>query len=302
MANLEAGKNPDTPRRPDMSHDLAAATSLGLYKQRIGRVALLSDSEVIHLSLLKDQGDVDARNRLIDGNLRLVPPIAGLKRYAKPGLPELDRIQEGNLGLIRAVEKYDVHRGTKFSTYGVYWIHQSIQRALWRAEDVRIKRDDYEAISRLMAADNALTAEKGRPPTDQELADWLEIRPDAVIELRVMAQSSLSMDLESKDDENQPLTVGDRMIGDDGEEGFRAVVREAQVGALREALGIYPKDSQGRRVVELRFGLDEDYWDPMTQAEVADELEISIAVVRRLEDSVLRNLKTNPKLRRRLGF
>lgn len=255
-----------------------------LYLKEIGRVPLLSMEEEARLARRAQVGDGAAKQQLIEANLRLVVSIA--KRYAGRGLQFLDLIQEGNLGLIRAVEKFEPERGFKFSTYATWWVRQAITRAIAdQGRTIRIPVHLVEIINQMRRAATELQHRTGRDPTAEELAAKLELTPDRIRELQAFAQEPIS--LETPVGEEEDALLGD-FIGDDGvpvpaEEAGKQLLRRELDGVLRS---LTPREA---RVLELRFGLADG--TPKTLEEVGSEFRVTRERIRQIEAKALRKLR-----------
>jgi RNA polymerase primary sigma factor len=254
------------------------------YLREAGRVRLLTGAEEVSLAKAIEAGDEAARQRLIEANLRLVVSIA--KRYTGRGMLFLDLIQEGNLGLMRAVDKYDWRRGYKFSTYATWWIRQAISRGLAdQGRTIRLPVHVVEQVNRLTKTRVRLAQELERDPTIDELAATMELTPQRVEQLIRIGQQPVSLETPVSDD-------GDELLGDfvKDEEQRRpdvAVVNKIGSEELSTMLATLPP--RDRRLLECRFGLTGD--DPMTLAEVATTLGVSRERVRQIEGRTLLRLR-----------
>ncbi len=255
-----------------------------LYLRDISKVPLLTAEQEVELAKLVEQGDVDALQRFVRANLRLVVSIA--KRYLGRGLSLLDLVQEGNLGLMRAVEKYDWRRGYRFSTYATWWIRQAISRAISdQGRTIRLPVHMADSITRYRRAQSQLTQELGRPPQPEELAEAMSIQPEKVEQIIQAAQRTISLDspLSSEDETN----LGD-IIADEVTRGPQQLAEEVllarDVAEVLECL-----NPRQRLVLQLRFGLGNG--TPHTLAEVGAQLNISRERVRQLENEALRKLR-----------
>jgi RNA polymerase primary sigma factor len=264
-----------------------------LYLDEIGRHPLLTAEEEVRLAQAYEAGDEGARRKMIESNLRLVVSIA--RRFSATGLPLGDLVQEGNLGLLRAVEKFDWRRGVKFSTYATWWIKQAITRgaADRGARAIRLPVHVDEQVGRLRRAQTRLRELLGREPTPGELATELGLPVGAVGRLRDAAQAVTSLDTPIGDDGAplQDLLEDEGAVGPD-ELALEAVGREA----LEQALNALPE--RARRVLVLRYGLDTG--TPRTLEEVAAVMGVSRERVRQVELGALAALR-RPEVRARLG-
>ena len=273
--------------RPD---DLATATtdSLQLFFREASRWPLLTKDEEVELARAIERGDLAAKERLINSNLRLV--AANARRYENQGLPLLDLIQEGSLGLIRAAEKFDWRRGFKFSTYATYWIRQAMQRALEsRARTIRLPVNVAQEERRIARAERQLTAELAREPSIDELAAATGLDPERIAFLRDIPRAVTSLDRPVG--EEGETTLGELLPGEGPapEEEVRIALGER---ALRRALDRLPGDE--REVVRLRYGVNGDRGHPRTQ--VSRLMGLSPERVVELERAALRRLSTEREL------
>jgi len=263
-----------------------------MYLKEIGRVPLLSAEEEIDLAQKIEKGDLKAKQKLIRSNLRLVVSIA--KRYIGRGLTFLDLIQEGNQGLIRAVEKYDWRRGYKFSTYATWWIRQAITRAIAdQARTIRIPVHMVETINRIYRVSRKLMQELDREPTVEEIADELGMSAQRVREVLKVSQSITSLEKPVGDD-------GDSLLGDFIQDTFHSSPDES---ASKELLKENIKEvldtltDREARVLKMRFGLDG--YRAMTLEEVGKAFGVTRERVRQIECKALRKLK-HPSRRKKL--
>lgn len=258
---------------------------LAKYLAHIGQGQLLTHAEEIDLSNRAKEGDKKARARLIEKNLRLVVSVA--KKYRGYGLPFEDLIQEGNIGLMKAVEKYDPERGYRFSTYATWWIRQAVQRAVAdKGRTIRVPVHMTEKIRKLSRAYNELSLEFEREPGEEELARYLEWSvPDVRLALSAMPDAtSLDQPVSSEDAASQ---LGDFIEDDKISDTPDTVIAEIETVYLKEAIDHLPE--RARYVLVRRYGLDDR--DPATLAELGDELEISRERVRQLQREAERILK-----------
>lgn len=258
---------------------------LAKYLAHIGQGQLLTHAEEIDLSNRAKEGDKKARARLIEKNLRLVVSVA--KKYRGYGLPFEDLIQEGNIGLMKAVEKYDPERGYRFSTYATWWIRQAVQRAVAdKGRTIRVPVHMTEKIRKLSRAYNELSLEFEREPGEEELARYLEWSvPDVRLALSAMPDAtSLDQPVSSEDTASQ---LGDFIEDDKISDTPDTVIAEIETVYLKEAIDHLPE--RARYVLVRRYGLDDR--DPATLAELGNELEISRERVRQLQREAERILK-----------
>jgi len=258
-----------------------------LYLHNIGRVALLDRDDEVRLARRVEQNDMGAKNALVEANLRLVVSIA--KRYQGRGLTLLDLIQEGKMGLIRAVEKFDWRRGFKFSTYATWWIRQSMTRALAdQSRTIRIPVHMVERMNRVTRVRRELSQELERDPTVEEIAAAVEMPLDKVEELIEIGQEPVSLEAPVGGDEDA-AQLGDFIRdepADRPDEQAAKHIRDAQLRRVLRALPI-----RERRVVELRYGLDPA--GPMTLQDIARQVGLTRERVRQIEVKTLQMLKTS---------
>src|SRR5919198_817038 len=231
--------------KPDMTTD-----SLQLFLKDIGKVRLLTAQEEVDLAKRIERGDLDAKQKMVESNLRLVVSIA--KNYRNQGLPFLDLIQEGTLGLVRAAEKFDYRKGFKFSTYATWWIRQAIARALAdKARTIRIPVHVVEKLNKIGRAERKLVTELGREPSSDEIAAVTGIDPDEVGAIKRSAQAPISLEKPVGDEEESEF--GQFIADERAESPYDRAVDNLTKEALREALENL--SYRERRVLELRYGL-----------------------------------------------
>ena len=257
-----------------------------VYLKEIGRVPLLTPEEEIDLALKIQAGGPDgekAKKRLSEANLRLVVSIA--KRYVGRGMQFLDLIQEGNLGLIKAVEKFDHTKGFKFSTYATWWIRQAITRAIAdQARTIRIPVHMVETINRMRQATNQLVYQNGHEPTPEELAKAMDMSVERVREIQRMAQEPAS--LESPVGEEEDSSLGDFVADENAEAPGKAADRAMVAQQINQALkSLTPREE---KVIRLRFGLDDGR--PRTLEEVGRDFGVTRERVRQIEAKAIRKL------------
>ena len=266
----------------------ATSDSLQLFLRDISQRPLLTASEEVELAKRIEKGDQAAKNRMIESNLRLV--VANAKRYRGLGLPFLDLIQEGIIGLIRAVEKFDHRRGFKFSTYATWWIRQAMQRALQQqSRTIRIPVHVGQELARVRTAERRLAAELGHDPTDEEIAQAVGIEVDQLAELRAVERVPVSLEARVGSDGDTELGA---LLPQDGPSPFDELEVELAETSIRKALDRL--DARGRTVIELRFGLGGS--EPLPLREVAKRLGLSAEGVRKLERRALRTLAEEREL------
>ena len=261
------------------------------YLKEIGQVPLLSAEEEQTLARAARAGDVDARRRLSEANLRLVVSVA--KRYAGRGLPFLDLIQEGNLGLMKAAEKFEPDRGFKFSTYATWWIRQSITRAIAdQGRTIRIPVHLVEHINRVRKTAGELLRKNGREPTAEEIAVRLEMEPDRVRELLQLAQEPVSLETPVGEEEDAHLEdfIQDEEAGVPVDEAGRQLLRRELMSVLKS---LTPREE---RVITLRFGLDDGR--SRTLEELGKEFNVTRERIRQIEAKALRKLRHPSRAKR----
>lgn len=255
-----------------------------MYLKEIGKVQLLNADEETDLAVRMERGDADAKKRLAEANLRLVVSIA--KRYVGRGMQFLDLIQEGNLGLIKAVEKFDYRKGYKFSTYATWWIRQAITRAIAdQARTIRIPVHMVETINKLIRVQRQLLQELGREPYPEEIAKEMSLSVDRVREIQKIAQEPVSLETPIGEEE-------DSHIGDFVEDDRLPVPAEAAAFTmlkeqLNDVLGTLT--DRERKVLRLRFGLDDGR--QRTLEEVGKEFDVTRERIRQIEAKALRKLR-----------
>jgi len=255
-----------------------------MYLKEIGRVPLLSPEDEVKLAKRMEQGDEEAKRKLAEANLRLVVSIA--KRYVGRGMLFLDLIQEGNLGLIKAVEKFDFRKGFKFSTYATWWIRQAITRAIAdQARTIRIPVHMVETINKLIRVSRQLLQEYGREPSPEEIAREMGITEEKVREIMKIAQEPVSLETPIGEEEDSHL--GDFIEDHDA----RAPAEEASFTLLREQLDEVLKTLTDReqKVLRLRFGLDDGR--ARTLEEVGQKFGVTRERIRQIEAKTLRKLR-----------
>ncbi|HEX8075008.1 MAG TPA: sigma-70 family RNA polymerase sigma factor [Thermoleophilaceae bacterium] len=290
---IELADNCSRPATPEngYTHDVVAdatSDSLQLFLRDISQRPLLTAQQEVDLAKRIERGDQAAKDRMIEANLRLV--VSNAKRYRGLGLPFLDLIQEGILGLIRAVEKFDHRRGFKFSTYATWWIRQAMQRGLQHhSRTIRIPVHIGQELTRLRAVERKLLGELGREPTIEELARALDVSPGHVEELR--AAERLPVSLETPVGGEGEAELGS-LLPSDAPSPLEEVAVELEEESIRRALERL--DENGRQVIVLRFGLGGR--EPMTLREVAKRMGLSAEGVRKLERRALRKLAEEREL------
>ena len=271
--------------RLDLSVKAPSNDSVRLYLREIGKVRLLTAAEEVSLAKRIERRDMSAKAALIEANLRLVVSVA--KRYVGRGLQLLDLIQEGNMGLIRAVEKFDYRKGYKFSTYATWWIRQAITRAIAdQARTIRVPVHMVETINRLARIQRQLLQDLGRDPTLEEIAAELGVTPDRVREIRKIAQEPVSLETPVGEEEDSPLGefIEDRDAVNPSDAVTELLQRE-QLDCLLNTL-----THRERTVLELRFGLRGD--EPRTLEEVGQTFGVTRERIRQIEVKTLNKLKS----------
>ena len=278
-SELERETIPDA----DLS-SLAQSDSLRLYLREISRIDLLTAAKEARLAERAEQGDRDARNHLIEANLRLVVSIA--KKYVGQGLSLEDLIGEGNIGLIRAVTKFDYRKGFRFSTYATWWIKQAITRAILEGTRVvRLPVYIMEEVMRVKRMTRQLYQELGREPTPESIGERLSMTPERVSELLIWAEKVFSLDAPLSEEEEN--TLGD-IIEDINERGPTELTDQQLLREeIRNVLG--QLTLRERQVIELRFGLVDDH--DHTLEEVGKKLHVTRERVRQIEERAIRKLR-----------
>jgi RNA polymerase primary sigma factor len=269
--------------------------SLRLYLRSIGRVDLLTATQEIELAQRIEKGDMDAKRHMVEANLRLVVSIA--KGYLGRGLAFLDLIQEGSLGLIRAVEKFDFRRGYKFSTYATWWIRQAVTRAIAdKARTIRIPVHMVEKLNRVTHVERQLVQRLGREPEPHEIAEELKITVREVRDILRVAQMPISLEKPVGDEDESEL--GDFVADDQTEEPFEAATENLQREDIQRALDALPE--RERQVIELRYGLRGH--EPLTLEEVGRAFGVTRERIRQIENNTLKKLKALPEAQRLREF
>ncbi len=280
----------DAGEEVDVDVDLSIPEGVGIddpvrmYLKEIGRIPLLSPEEEVELAKRMEQGDEEAKRRLAEANLRLVVSIA--KRYVGRGMLFLDLIQEGNLGLIKAVEKFDYTKGYKFSTYATWWIRQAITRAIAdQARTIRIPVHMVETINKLIRVSRQLLQELGREPNPEEIAKEMDIPEEKVREIMKIAQEPVSLETPIGEEEDSHL--GDFIEDQDA----KAPAEEASYTLLREQLDdvLHTLTDREQKVLRLRFGLDDGR--ARTLEEVGQQFGVTRERIRQIEAKTLRKLR-----------
>ncbi len=259
-----------------------------MYLKEIGKVPLLTQPQEVSLAQRMEKGDEEAKRRLIEANLRLVVSIA--KKYVGRGMLFLDLIQEGNLGLIRAVEKFDWRKGYKFSTYATWWIRQANTRALAdQARTIRIPVHMVEKLNKVVHIERQLVQRLGREPRPDEIAEELEITVEEVREILRMAQ--LPVSLEKPIGEEEESELGDFVQDEQAESPFDSASLNLRREDIDRALESLPE--RERKVIELRFGLCGEH--PRTLEEVGRAFGVTRERIRQIENNTLKKLESLPE-------
>ncbi len=291
--DMELEDLPDDSDVPDVNEDdydislaegIAIDDPVKIYLKEIGRVPLLTSEEEIELAKKIQQGDKEAKKRLAEANLRLVVSIA--KRYGGRGMSFLDLIQEGNLGLIKAVEKFDYTKGFKFSTYATWWIRQSITRAIAdQARTIRIPVHMVETITKVKKASSTLLHQNGRDPTAEEIAEELDMPVDKVREIMRIAQDPVSLETPIGEEEDSHL--GDFIPDDNAPEPTEAASQVLLKEQIDQVLGTLTEREE--KVLRLRFGLEDGR--SRTLEEVGQMFNVTRERIRQIEAKALRKLR-----------
>ena len=281
LAEEEKGPKLDLTVEPSLD-------SLRLYLREIGKVPLLTADEEVSLAKRIERGDMSAKTQMIEANLRLVVSIA--KAYLGRGLSFLDLIQEGSLGLIRAVEKFDYRKGFKFSTYATWWIRQAVTRAIAdKARTIRIPVHMVEKLNKVVHIERQLVQRLGREPRPDEIAEELEITTDEVREILRMAQ--LPVSLEKPIGEEEESELGDFVQDEQAESPFDSASVHLRREDIDRTLDSLP--DRERKVIEMRFGLGGD--QPRTLEEVGRAFGVTRERIRQIENHTLKKLENLPE-------
>jgi len=259
--------------------------SLQLFLKDIGRVDLLTAAQEVELAKRIERGDHRAKQEMVEANLRLVVSIA--KRYRNQGLPFLDLIQEGTIGLVRAAEKFDHRKGFKFSTYATWWIRQAVARALAdKGRTIRMPVHVVEKLNKILRAERKLRAERGREPSSADIADELEMTAEEVEQIRRTSQTPVSLEKPVGDDEESEFG---HFIEDESEplpdERAALTIRNESLARALEMLG-----DRERRVLEMRFGLNGE--PPRTLDEVGRAFSVTRERIRQIENQSIKKLRS----------
>jgi RNA polymerase primary sigma factor len=293
-ANAAQQAEPQPDQRKKVEIDLTVEPSLDslrLYLRSIGKVSLLTAEQEVTLARRIERGDMAAKQQMIEANLRLVVSIA--KSYLGRGLTFLDLIQEGSMGLIRAVEKFDYRRGYKFSTYATWWIRQAVTRAIAdKGRTIRIPVHMVEKLNKVVHVERQLVQQLGREPTPHEIAAELETTVREVRDVLRMAQQPIS--LEKPIGEEEESELGDFVEDQTAESPFEQASEHLRRENLRRALAALPE--REREVIEMRFGLSGER--PYTLEEVGRAFNVTRERIRQIENHTLKKLEALPEAQR----
>jgi RNA polymerase primary sigma factor len=286
------GDGAGAPRKPEIDLTVEPSLdSLRLYLRSIGKVELLTADEEVALAKRIERGDLVAKQHMVEANLRLVVSIA--KAYLGRGLTFLDLIQEGSLGLIRAVEKFDYRRGYKFSTYATWWIRQAVTRAIAdKGRTIRIPVHMVEKLNKVVHVERQLVQALGREPTPEEIAFELETTAREVRDILRMAQQPVS--LEKPIGEEEESELGDFVEDQTAESPFEIASENLRRENVRRALAALP--TREREVIEMRFGLTGER--PRTLEEVGQAFNVTRERIRQIENHTLKKLEALPEAQR----
>ena len=279
----------------DLENNVNIEDHVRIYLKEIGKVPLLTSDEEIELAKRMEEGDESAKTRLAEANLRLVVSIA--KRYVGRGMQLLDLIQEGNLGLMKAVKKFDYRKGYKFSTYATWWIRQAITRAIAdQARTIRIPVHMVETINKLLRVNRQLLQELGREPTNEEIAERMDIPVSKVREIMKISQDPVSLETPIGEEEDSHLGdfIKDENITSPADAAAFVLLKEQ----INEVLGTLTDREQ--EVLKLRFGLDDGR--TRTLEEVGKEFNVTRERIRQIEAKALRKLRHPSRSRKLKDF
>jgi RNA polymerase primary sigma factor len=287
-----AAPRPDQPKKVEVDLTVEPSLdSLRLYLRSIGRVNLLTAEQEVALARRIERGDMAAKQRMIEANLRLVVSIA--KAYLGRGLTFLDLIQEGSMGLIRAVEKFDYRRGYKFSTYATWWIRQAVTRAIAdKGRTIRIPVHMVEKLNKVVHMERQLVQQLGREPTPEEIALQLETTAREVRDVLRMAQQPISLERPVGEEDDSEL--GDFVEDQTAESPFELASEHLRRDNLWRALRALP--AREREVIELRYGLTGER--PYTLEEVGRTFNVTRERIRQIENHTLKKLEALPEAQR----
>ena len=269
--------------------DAFADDSVRLYLREIGKIPLLDPDEETELAYKISKGDKKAKDKMVESNMRLVVSIA--KRYSGRGLDFLDLIQEGNTGLLRAVEKFDPDKGFKFSTYATWWIRQAITRAIAdQARTIRIPVHMVETINKVLRTTRKLTTELNREPTNEEIAKELDMEPDKVDYVMRIKQDIASLDASvGKEGDDEDSVLGDFVEDEERDSPEDSAANQILKEQLAEILATLSEREQ--KIIRLRFGIGGGR--PHTLEEVGNEFDVTRERIRQIEAKALSKLRKN---------
>jgi RNA polymerase primary sigma factor len=281
---VQAGEDEDDAVAEEVEAQEVSTDALQLFLKDVGRVDLLTAAQEVELAKRIERGDHRAKQEMVEANLRLVVSIA--KRYRNQGLPFLDLIQEGTIGLVRAAEKFDYRKGFKFSTYATWWIRQAVARALAdKARTIRMPVHVVEKLNKIVRSERKLRAELGREPLSVEIARDLDLTTDEVDQIRRTAQSPVSLEKPVGDEEESEFG---HFITDESvplpEEAAEVTMRKETLEKILSQLS--PRE---RRVLELRYGLNGEH--PRTLDEVGRAFNVTRERIRQIENQSLKKLR-----------
>jgi RNA polymerase primary sigma factor len=280
---VTADDDEDEPAAEDGAREIST-DSLQLFLKDIGKVDLLTAAEEVELAKRIERGDHGAKQEMVEANLRLVVSIA--KKYRNQGLPFLDLIQEGTIGLVRAAEKFDYRKGFKFSTYATWWIRQAVARALAdKARTIRMPVHVVEKLNKIVRSERKLRAELGREPSSGEIGKDLDLSADEVEQIRRSAQTPVSLSKPVGDEEESEF--GHFLTDENQELPDEAAEVTMRKETLRKILGTL--SSRERAVLELRYGLDGQH--PRTLDEVGRTFNVTRERIRQIENQSLKKLR-----------
>ena len=291
----EDGGEPELIDPEAMADDYGVNDPVRMYLKEIGKVRLLTADEEVELARRIEQGDEEAKRRLTEANLRLVVSIA--KRYVGRGMQFLDLIQEGNVGLLKAVEKFDHNKGCKFSTYATWWIRQAITRAIAdQARTIRVPVHMVETINRVVRTSRQLLQDLGREPTTEEIAKAMDMPVERVAEVMKISQDPVS--LETPVGEEDDSHLGDFIADDDKQEPQEAATQNLLKEQLNEVMETLT--DREYKVLSLRFGLEDGR--PRTLEEVGREFTVTRERIRQIEAKALRKMRHPSRSRKLKDF
>ena len=285
QAYADAEADADDDEEPVHAVEVLSSDSLQRFLRDIGRTKLLTAAQEIELAKRVEHGDLRAKRHMIEANIRLVVSIA--KHYREQGLPFLDLIQEGTIGLVRAVEKFDYRRGYKFSTYATWWIRQAVARSLAdKGRTIRMPVHVVEKLNRIGRVERKLRTELSRDPTISEIADRVELPLDEVEQIMRAAQTPISLEKPVGDEDDSQLGhfIADVTTPTAEDEA----TRKMRLETLSEILGVL--SFRERRVLEMRFGLGG--FDPCTLDEVGSAFHVTRERIRQIENQALKKLSS----------